>query len=595
VGADVPERRIGDLALVRRMLAEARPERGRLLGVALLSALAAPLALLVPLPFQVTIDHVLGGRPLPPWLAGLLPDAWEGPGPLLWAMAGLTVLAAVLVQLQQMAAWYARTLVGERLVLGLRARLFGHLQRLSLAFHDQGGTAASVHEVQTGAASIEVVVVQGLLRTTTTLFTVLVLVVVTARIDGPLTLVALLGAPALLLLTQVFRNRLRSGWKEAHEAVGRAMAVVQESLAAVRVVKAFGQEERERRRYVERARASQEAVLKAVGAHGGFDLLVGVVVGIVGAVVLVVGAQRVLAGAITLGEMVLVLGYLAQLFGPLRELGTKAADLQRAFAAGSRCFALLDQAPEAPEAPDARPLERARGEVAFEQVGFAYDPARPVLEKVTFHVPAGTRVGIRGPTGSGKSTLLALLFRFLEPQSGRVLLDGVDVRSWRLKDLREQFAFVLQESVLFATTVAENIAYGRPEATPPEIEAAARAAGAHDFIQRLPQGYDTVVGERGATLSGGERQRVALARAFLKDAPILILDEPTSALDVATEASVLEALERLMVGRTTFMIAHRLATLASCDLQLHLADGRVTVEGRGPSWTLGGGSGSPGA
>jgi ATP-binding cassette subfamily B protein len=434
-----------------------------------------------------------------------------------------------------------------------------------------------VHHVQSDATAIEAVVVQGLLRISTTLLTVVVLVTVTARIDGPLTLVALLGAPALLLLTQLYRRRLRRGWKEAHEHMGRAMAVVQESLAAVRVVKAFGQEERERRRYLERARASQDAVLKAVGTHGGFDLLVGLVVGLVGAAVLVVGARRVEAGALTLGQMILVLGYLAQLFGPLREIGTKAADLQRAFASADRCFALLDRAPEAPERADALPLTRAAGAVAFERVSFAYDPAHPVLTEVSFAVPAGSRVGIQGPTGSGKSTLLALLFRFLEPTSGRVLLDGHDLRDYRVKDLREQFAFVLQESVLFSTTIAENIAYGRPDATPAQIEAAARAANAHEFILRQPKGYDTEVGERGVTLSGGERQRVALARAFLKDAPLLILDEPTSALDVQTEAGVLEALERLMAGRTTFMIAHRLGTLAGCDVRLTLDAGTVRV------------------
>jgi len=571
-----PERRHGDLALIRRLLREARPLRLRLVGLALLSALAAPLALLAPVPFQVTVDHVLGKRPLPDGLAALLPEAWEAPDTLLWVMAGLTVLGTLLLQLQQIAAWYARTWVGERLVLGLRARLFGHLQRLSLAFHDAGGTARSVHHVQSDATCIEAVVVQGLVRISTMLLTVVVLVAATARIDGPLTLVGLLGAPALLLLTRLYRRRLRSGWKAAHEHMGEAMAVVQESLAAVRVVKAFGQEERERRRYIERARASQEAVLKAVGTHAGFDLLVGLVVGLVGAALLVVGAQRVEANAITMGQLILVLGYLALLFGPLREIGTKAADLQRAFASADRCFELLDRTPEAPDRPDALPLVRARGEIAFEGVSFGYDPLRPILRDVTLALPAGSRVGIAGPTGSGKSTLLGLLFRFHEPTAGRVLLDGRPLPDYRLQDLRAQFAFVLQDSVLFSTTIAENIAYGRPEATSAEIEAAARAANAHDFIVRQPRGYDSEVGERGVKLSGGERQRIALARAFLKDAPILILDEPTSAIDTATEAGVLEALERLMRGRTTFMIAHRLGTLSGCDVRLEIADGRVT-------------------
>jgi ATP-binding cassette subfamily B protein len=285
------------------------------------------------------------------------------------------------------------------------------------------------------------------------------------------------------------------------------------------------------------------------------------------------------AGALTLGDLLLVVGYLGQLLGPLREVGTKVADLQRAMAGAERTFALLDEKPEAEDRPGAKPLARARGEIDFRSVSFGFAPGTPLLEEVTFHVPAGSRVGIAGRTGSGKTTLLSLLFRFNDPTAGEILLDGTDLRDIRLKDLRAQFALVLQDSVLFSTTIAENIAYARPEATPDEIVAAARAANAHDFVTALPSGYDTEVGERGMRLSGGERQRIALARAFLKDAPILILDEPTSALDVATERAVVEALDRLAEGRATFTIAHRPGTLASCDVRLEVRDGRVHVLG----------------
>jgi ATP-binding cassette, subfamily B, bacterial len=577
VSADAPppERRRGDLRLVRRLLAEARPLRGPLVVLLLVQVLATPLALLAPVPLQLAVDQVLGGRPLPRWLAAVLPSSWHSPDALLWVAAVATVLVALLLQAQQLAAWYLRASIGERLVLGWRARLFGHLQRLSLAFHDAGGTAQSVHRVQSDAASIDTVVVQGILRLSTTLLQVVVLVAVTAQIDATLVLIALAGAPVMLLLTRIYRNRLRKGWREVHEHAANAMAVVQESLGAVRVVKAFGQEERERQRYLARARQGQEAMLRAVTAHGGFDLLVGLTVGLVGAAVLFVGASRVRDGVLTLGELLLVVGYLTQLFGPLREIGTKTADLQRALAGAERCFALLDERPEAEERPGARPLPRARGEVEFRNVSFAYDPARPVLTDVSLHVPAGSRVGIAGRSGSGKSTLLGLLFRFHDPTSGTVLLDGMDVRDLRLSDLRSQFALVLQDPVLFSTTIAENIAYGRPDAGPAEIEAAARAAGAHDFIVKAVRGYDTEVGERGAMLSGGERQRISLARAFLKDAPILILDEPTSSVDMATEQSIMDALERLMQGRTTFLIAHRLSTLAACDVRVEVVDGRV--------------------
>jgi ATP-binding cassette, subfamily B, bacterial len=573
----------GDWTLYRRLVGEARRSRGALLGLLAVQLVAIPLALAAPVPLKLAVDHALGSVPRPAWLDALLPAAWTGAEALLLVCAAATLLVALLLQAQQLAAWWLRTWVGEQLVLGLRTRLFAHLQRLSLAFHDSSSTAESVYRVQTDAASIDTVLVQGLLRVVTSGLQVLALVAVTARIDGVLFLTALAGPPPMLLLARLFRGRLRSGWKAAHEQAARAMSVVQESLAAVRVVKAFGQEERQRLRYLERARAGQSAVLDAVRAHGGFDLLVGLVVGVVGAAVLYVGGRRVLAGALTLGDLLLVVGYLAQLYGPLREVGTKLADLQRALAGAERCFAALDRAPEAPDRPDARPLARARGEVAFEGVTFGYEPGRPVLTDVTLHVPAGSRVGVEGRTGSGKSTLLGLLFRFHDPDEGRVLLDGVDVREVRLADLREQFALVLQEPVLFSTTIAENIAYGRPDATPAEIERAARDAGAHEFVAQAPQGYDTPVGERGVLLSGGERQRIALARAFLKDAPILILDEPTSAVDVATERSIMEALDRLMRGRTTFMIAHRLSTLERCDLRLTVADGRVTARAATPA------------
>jgi ATP-binding cassette subfamily B protein len=394
-------------------------------------------------------------------------------------------------------------------------------------------------------------------------------------VDATLALVAVAGLPFLLFLGHLYRNRLRSQWREARERESAAMAVVQESLGALRVVKAFGQEERERERWLAHARASLAATLRAVRAHGAFDVLVGLVLGGAGAVVLYVGATHVREGSLTLGQLLLVVGYLSQVFEPVREIGTKFAEVQKALASADRAYALLDVAPEAPERPDAIPLDRARGEVVLEDVSFRYGEGRHVLRDVSFRVPAGARVGIAGRSGAGKTTLLSLLPRFYDVGSGRVLVDGHDVRDYKVADLRRQFAIVLQEPVLFSTTVAENVAYGRADATEAEIVAAAKAANAHEFVSALPQGYATQVGERGMKLSGGERQRIGLARAFLKDAPILMLDEPTSSVDVATEAAILEAMERLMVGRTTFLIAHRLSTLEGCDLRLEVGGGRV--------------------
>jgi ATP-binding cassette subfamily B protein len=277
----------------------------------------------------------------------------------------------------------------------------------------------------------------------------------------------------------------------------------------------------------------------------------------------------------TLGSLLLVMAYLGQLYGPLKTIGQKAGGLQGYLASAERIFSVLDRITDVPERPNARPLARAGGAVAFRHVSFGYDGGHAVLHDVSFDIPAGTRLGIAGRTGTGKTTIVSLLSRFYDPWSGQILLDGTDLRDYKLADLRNQFAIVLQDPVLFSTTIAENIAYARPDASEEEIVWAATLANAHDFIVNLPEGYQSRVGERGMRLSGGERQRISLARAFLKDAPILVLDEPTSSVDLKTESAIIEAIERLMHGRTVLMIAHRTSTLESCDLRLELENGRV--------------------
>jgi ATP-binding cassette subfamily B protein len=304
-------------------------------------------------------------------------------------------------------------------------------------------------------------------------------------------------------------------------------------------------------------------------------LIVGVAMAAGTATVLFIAARHVQSGRITLGDLVLMMSYLALLYSPLQTLSKSAASLQGSIVSAERAFELLDEAPEVVEKPDARPVGRARGQVAYENVSFSYNDNRPALRNVSFEVSAGSRVGIAGTTGAGKSTLVTLLLRLYDPAAGTILLDGTDLRDFKLRDLRNQFAIVLQEPVLFSDSIAENIAYAKPGASEREIVAAAQAANAHEFISHLPQGYRTEVGERGVQLSGGERQRISLARAFLKDAPILILDEPTSSVDVKTERTIMEAMERLMRGRTTFMIAHRLSTLEICDVRIQLEHGQV--------------------
>jgi ATP-binding cassette subfamily B protein len=304
------------------------------------------------------------------------------------------------------------------------------------------------------------------------------------------------------------------------------------------------------------------------------------------AAVLFLGALHVQAETLTLGELLMVMAYLAQLYGPMETVSKKIADLQGSLVSAERAYALLDESPDVQDRPGALHLVHAQGAVTFQSVSFSYPHNPPVLHEVSLEIPAGSRVGIEGTTGAGKTTLVSLLTRFYDPTAGQILLDGVDLRDYRLADLRNQFAIVLQDTVLFSTTVAENIAYARPGASDAEIVAAAHAANAHDFITRLPQGYETKVGERGMRLSGGERQRIALARAFLKDAPIVILDEPTSSVDLRTERLIIEALERLMRGRTTFIIAHRLSTLDDCNVRLRVEDGRLVDRERSRSLAL---------
>ncbi len=392
-------------------------------------------------------------------------------------------------------------------------------------------------------------------------------------------MVALAVAPILFLLARSYRQRLRRHWHELKDLDSSAMTVVQETLAAIRVVKAFGQEDREQGRFVRRSSEGVRARNRVTFVEGGFGFLIGMTTALGTATFLFIGANHVQANVLTLGQLLIVMSYLAQLYEPLKTMSRKVASLQSHLASAERAFSLLDEAPDVIERPNARSLARANGAAVLRHVSFAYSGGNPVLSDISLNIPAGVRVGLAGKTGAGKTTFVSLLTRFYDPTAGQIFLDGVDLRDFRLDDLRNQFSIVLQDPVLFSTSIRENIAYARPNASEAEIVGAAKAANAHEFIVGLPQGYETQVGEGGKRLSGGERQLIALARAFLKDAPILILDEPTSSVDMKTEADIIEAMERLMRGRTTFMIAHRLSTLEHCDVRLVMENGRlVTVK-----------------
>jgi ATP-binding cassette subfamily B protein len=539
--------------------------------------MSTPVALLTPLPLKIVVDSVLGNKPLPSFLQPVLPGFITGSKSMILVLAvALVMIVALLAQLRGICSLILETSTGEKLLMDFRAQLFRHAQRLSLSYHDWRGTADSIYRIQYDALAVQWITTEGIIPLINSVVTLVSMVYITARIDLQLALVALAVTPLLFLILRTYGQRLRSGWRGQKKLESSTLTVVQETLGGIRVVKAFGQEEREKERFTGKASETLKARVRLSFKEGGLGLMVGLVTAAGEAAVIFIGVRNVQAHTLSLGDLLLVMGYLSQLYLPLQNVSKGLGELQRSLASAERTFALLDQTPEVIEKPNAMPLSRAKGALSFQNVFFAYDGENnTVLQNVSFEVGPGTRVGIAGATGAGKTTLVSLLTRFYDPTSGRITLDGVDLRDYKIADLRNQFAIVLQEPVLFSTSIAENIAYANLEASFEEIAAAAQAANADEFIANLPEGYDTQVGERGMRLSGGERQRISLARAFLKDAPLLVLDEPTSSVDMKTEAVIMEAMTRLMRGRTTFMIAHRLSTLANCDVRLQIEGGRV--------------------
>ena len=538
--------------------------------------LATPLMLLGPLPLKIAVDSVVGSSPVPGFLASLLPSWLTGSGIRLLAMAaGLQVTVVLLTQLQELGVYVLRARAGEGLVLDFRSSLFRHVQRLSLLFHDYTGTADSLYRIQYDAPAIREVMITSVISLLSATVMLVVTIVVITRIDWQLALVALVVSPFLFTFARTYNLRMRPQYRYVRGLESGALQVVQEVLSAFRVVKAFGREDQEQERFAGHSLLGVQARIRLAFAEGAFGLLVNMTTAIGTAVVLFVGIRNVQAGVLSLGELLMVLFYLAQLYNPLRTISRQVANLQSSLASAERAFQLLDEVPDVVDRPGARSLSRVAGEIQFCDVSFGYQGIGQVISNVSFHLSAGTRLGVEGRTGAGKTTLVSLVARFYDPGAGRILLDGIDLRDYKLASLRNQLAIVLQEPVLFSTGIAENIGYGRPGASRQQIVEAARAANVHEFIAGLPEGYDTLVGERGMRLSGGERQRIALARAFLKDAPILVLDEPTSSVDMATEAGIMETMERLMKGRTTLLVAHRMSTLEICDARIELEHGSI--------------------
>ncbi|HVH15550.1 MAG TPA: ABC transporter ATP-binding protein [Candidatus Angelobacter sp.] len=563
--------------MFRRVLSDLRPYLWFIVALSAVSLSAIPITLITPVSLKLIVDSVLGSVPISGYLAFLAPSGSEAPKQtILWLAIAILLASTILAYLQSLVYVWFSSKVGNRMTMDMRARLFRQMQRLSIIYHDTKGTADSAYRTLNDAPMLKSFGVDSLIPLVTSVLTLSAMIIVTLFLDPELALIALLVSPFMLLLTVVFRPRIRAGWRKFKTSESAAMAVAQETLGASRVVKAFGQEEQKSKQLVHHYGESLTAQLKVNVDSAIYNLLVGIVTAAGLAAVLYVGILHVEANTLTLGNLLIVNYYVAQLYTPLKNVGQRMLDIQMSLAGMERYHAVLDEKPDVPEAQNAIPLTTAEGRIAFQKVTFEYTTAHPVLQDLSFELSPDSCLGIVGPTGSGKTTITNLLLRFFDPTSGSITLDGIDLRLYKLADLRNQYAVVHQDTVLFSTTITENIRFAKPDASIREVIGAAKAAKAHDFITSLPDGYETLVGERGMKLSGGERQRISLARAFLKNASILILDEPTSALDVHTEAAVLDTIQVLMRGRTTLMIGHRASALRNCNWILVLDDGKIT-------------------
>src|SRR2546422_1219449 len=524
---------------VRRSLREMRPYRWSIALLFLVSLAAAPLAIITPLPIKLFVDNIVRSQRLPAYLTFFAPDPSQVSKDYVIVLAiGILLGGTVLSYLQNLLNIWLTNRVGNRMTTDMRVRLFRQMQRLSTVYHDTKGTSDSTYRIQNDATSLRSLSTDGFVPLVTAILTLAGMLVVMTQLDAQLALIALSVTPFMFLSTVVYKRRMRLGWRKVKASESAAMSAAQESLSAARVVKAFGQEERESEQFRDRYDKTAAAALKVLVEGGIYSLIVGVVTAVGLAAVWYVGIHHVLDGTLSPGAFLMVNIYLTQLYSPLKDMGKKVLDVQMSLAGMERFLEILDQQPDVPQKRYARRIRRAKGRIAFRDVSFGYGKDHVVLSHVSFEISPGMCLGVVGPTGSGKTTLSSLIVRFFDPTEGAITLDGVDLREYKISDLRSQFGVVLQDTLLFSTTIAENIRFAMPEATMGEIVEAAELADAHDFIESLPEGYNTQVGERGMKLSGGERQRISLARAFLKDAPVLILDEPTSSLDVHTEATI---------------------------------------------------------
>ena len=544
------------------------------LSVALI-VLGALFGLLLPWPLKFLVDNVLQGEPMPEFFADLFGENRS-------TLLIVAVVAGLLFTFTQSALTvldnYVNTKIDQNMILKFRSDLFRHAQRLSLAFHDQRRSGMLIYAInfQADAAARLVMAIPQLAQS---LLTLLGMFWITFLIDRTLAMLSLIVVPLLYYSVHFYVKHIQTRLETVRGMEGESLSIIHEAMSMLRVIVAFGREDHEHDRFRKQGQQTIDARIKVTVWQTLFSLAVNTITAVGTALVLGYGAFQVLDGHISVGQLLVVMAYIALIYHPLETISHTIGSLQEVFIALRMAFDLLATDAEIKDAPEAITLQDVRGRVVFEHVHFHYRTRVDTLTDISFEAEPGQVVAIVGPTGAGKTTLISLLPRFYDRQKGRILLDGHDISRLTLESLRAQISIVLQEPLLFSGSIADNIRYGRLEASMDEIMEAARSANAHDFIMKLPKQYQTELGERGVQLSGGERQRIAVARAFLKDAPILILDEPTSSIDSKTEAVILDALDRLMVGRTTFMIAHRLSTIRRADHILVLNHGRLVEQG----------------
>lgn len=566
---------------MRLILELIRPYRLLVAGIFAVLLVQIATGLAAPWPLKVVLDSVVGHHPLPGWLHGMLQPLLGGEGKMhIAGLAAIMVLViAVVAAVASYTANYLTETVGQRIGNDLRTRAYHHLQQLSLNYFDTHRVGPILSTLTDDVDTIQGFASSSTLGIATDLLTIVGMLAMMLWLQWDFTLIALAVAPLLLLFVSRIRKAVKAATHEVRRRESDIVAVAEEGLQSIRVVKAFDREDMQERELAIAGQQAVDAALNARRVKSVVSPIVGVVVAACTAVVLWRGSALILAGAMTAGTLTVFISYLASFFKPVQDLAKLTNTIAMASVGVDRVNALLTAETSVEEKPDAVEPEQLTGAISFDRVAFAYDSENPVLREVTFEVQPGQLVGVVGHTGSGKSSLVSLIPRFYDPSAGTVRIDGVDLRDYKLHELRSQIAYVLQDTVLFRGTIRDNIAFGRPDADDDEIVKMAKLANAHEFIAAMPLGYDSPVGERGLTLSGGQRQRIGIARALIRDSPILILDEPTAALDAESEHLVMSALQRLMTGRTVITIAHRLSTIRDADKIVVLEEGRVVEEG----------------